>query len=329
MKGALWLPLFMRWNSMKAAETYCLQLLRSRAYELYFAVLFAPPAKRGALAALYAFHLEILHIGEQVQEPLLGEMRLQWWRDSLIEALKKDTQHIAEKEQNSVKTLPVMAPQNPVIAAVTAAINRYNLPPADFLCLCEAARFDLYHDIMPSRAALETYCTALYGTVLQLACRILQGETGDLADKTCRHGGIAQGLAALIRHLPRTQRQGKIYIPADILASVGADEQSLRNSVVRQDPAENPTKRHKIIIEKRKIAIAAIFAWFHEHYKAFIPAQKLLPAGFRPAFLPLAVLPASIKQAEKQQEAVFTTPIIISPLCKQAKISRAAFFNRF
>jgi len=314
---------------MKAAETYCLQLLRSRAYELYFAVLFAPPAKRGALAALYAFQLEILHIGEQVQEPLLGEMRLQWWHDSLMAALKKDIQHTGIKEQNSAETLPIMAQQNPVIAAVTVAINRYNLPPAAFLCLCEAARFDLYRDIMPSRAALETYCTALYGTVLQLACRILGGETSNLADKTCRHGGVAQGLAALIRHLPRTQRQGKIYIPADILASMGVDEQSLRNNVAGQEPAENLAKRHNIIIEKRKIAIAAILACFHEHYKAFIQAQKLLPAGFRPAFLPLAVLPAFIKQAEKRQEAVFTTPLIISPLRKQAKISRAAFFNRF
>ncbi|MEM1315339.1 MAG: squalene/phytoene synthase family protein, partial [Pseudomonadota bacterium] len=37
------------------------------------------------LTALYAFNVEIARIPSVVSEPMLGEIRLQWWRDALEE----------------------------------------------------------------------------------------------------------------------------------------------------------------------------------------------------------------------------------------------------
>jgi phytoene synthase len=45
--------------------------------------LFAPPDRREALLALYAFNAEVARIRETVTEPVLGQMRIQWWRDTL------------------------------------------------------------------------------------------------------------------------------------------------------------------------------------------------------------------------------------------------------
>lgn len=48
--------------------------------------LFAPPEKRQTLFTIYALEFELARIPELVSEPMLGEIRLQWWRE-LIDAI--------------------------------------------------------------------------------------------------------------------------------------------------------------------------------------------------------------------------------------------------
>ena len=51
----------------------------------FLTALFAAAAEREALFALYAFNIEIAKTRETVSEPLIGQMRLQWWRDAIDE----------------------------------------------------------------------------------------------------------------------------------------------------------------------------------------------------------------------------------------------------
>ena len=46
----------------------------------------AAPGDRNALMVLYAFHAELAKVPELVSEPLIGQIRYQWWRDALEEA---------------------------------------------------------------------------------------------------------------------------------------------------------------------------------------------------------------------------------------------------
>ena len=48
--------------------------------------LFAPAERREALFALYAFNYEIARVREAVREPMLGQIRLQWWREAIAAA---------------------------------------------------------------------------------------------------------------------------------------------------------------------------------------------------------------------------------------------------
>src|SRR4051812_12730884 len=43
--------------------------------------LFAPSDRREALFALYAFNYEVARVRESVTQPMLGQIRLQWWRE--------------------------------------------------------------------------------------------------------------------------------------------------------------------------------------------------------------------------------------------------------
>src|SRR5665213_2006368 len=48
----------------------------------YFATLFAPAAQRPFLLALYAFNAEVARVAETVREPMLGAIKLEWWRET-------------------------------------------------------------------------------------------------------------------------------------------------------------------------------------------------------------------------------------------------------
>src|SRR5262245_52552183 len=66
--------------------SYCAALLRRHDQDRYLTALFAPEALREFLFALYAFNLEIARTREAVREPMMGRIRLQWWRDAIAEA---------------------------------------------------------------------------------------------------------------------------------------------------------------------------------------------------------------------------------------------------
>ena len=67
--------------------SYCARLLRQQDPDRYLTALFAPAERREALFALYAFNLELARARESVREPIMGRMRLQWWRDCLPEIM--------------------------------------------------------------------------------------------------------------------------------------------------------------------------------------------------------------------------------------------------
>ena len=48
----------------------------------YLCDLFAKPKAREGLFALHAFNHEVAKIRELVSEPMLGHIRLQWWREA-------------------------------------------------------------------------------------------------------------------------------------------------------------------------------------------------------------------------------------------------------
>src|SRR4051794_37881880 len=56
---------------------------RSRDPDRYLTALFAPAERRPGLFALIAFNDEIARVREAVSQPILGQIRLQWWRDAV------------------------------------------------------------------------------------------------------------------------------------------------------------------------------------------------------------------------------------------------------
>ncbi len=133
------------------------------------------------LMAIYAFDLEIARIPLVVSEPLLGEMRLQFWRDAIA----------AIYEGGMVPGHEIAPPLAEVIAAA-------DLPRAPFDALIEARRSDLTAEPHADRAAFDRYVAATHAGPMALAARALGG--GAATDGIAADLGHAAGVARSLAH---------------------------------------------------------------------------------------------------------------------------------
>lgn len=62
--------------------------LKQKDYDKYLACLFADKDLQPKLAAVFLFHHEIYDIPQNVSEPMVGKIKIQWWRDVLQEILE-------------------------------------------------------------------------------------------------------------------------------------------------------------------------------------------------------------------------------------------------
>ncbi|MCL2384648.1 MAG: squalene/phytoene synthase family protein, partial [Alphaproteobacteria bacterium] len=194
---------------------YCEDLLRRDDRDRWLASFFIPPLQRPHIHALYAFSLEIARVREITSEPLLGEIRLQWWRDAI------DGQDHTGAEAN------------PVYAALLDTINRFSLPKHPLLELIDARLQDLYDEPIEKTAALEKYAEATTASLFLLAMQILDPEAAVTGLGLAKHAGIAYSLTGLLRALPWHCARGQLFIPAEIFRKHGLEGQDIldgRNS---------------------------------------------------------------------------------------------------
>ncbi|HXY99323.1 MAG TPA: phytoene/squalene synthase family protein [Stellaceae bacterium] len=180
-------------------------LVRRHDRDRFLTALFAPASSREALLALYAFNYELAKTREVVSEPMLGRIRLQWWRDALDAVYAGDPPRRHE-----------------VVAPLAAAIRRHSLGRAHFDALIDAREADLVDEAPASLAALETYAEASSARLVLLALEVL-GESGDAAREAGRAIGIAYALSGLLRAVPFHARTRRLYLPRDLVAAAGLE----------------------------------------------------------------------------------------------------------
>ena len=86
--------------------SYCGAEVHRHDPDRFLAALYATPAQRESLLTLYAFNLEIAKVRESVSEPMLGEIRLQWWREALEEAYAGTTRLVEVGGKRLEVTIP-------------------------------------------------------------------------------------------------------------------------------------------------------------------------------------------------------------------------------
>lgn len=255
-------------------------LVRQFDRERYRAALFAPQPLQDHLLSLFAFNIELSRIPEQVSDPTLGEIRLQWWRDALSEAASgRRTGH-------------------PVADALALARRRCLLPDDQIYGMIGARSFDVAGAPMPDVFALEDYLGKSAGAVFLLGAYIL-GWRSEAASRIAMAGGIAFGLAGLLRALPVHAARGVLFLPADRFVANGVKLQDIFAG--EEGEALGPP-----LAELRDHALARLREAAAEF--AVVPPQA------RPAFLPLATVRPVLQRLEHGSHRPLHDVVQLNPL---------------
>lgn len=194
----------------------CAALVEKGDPDRFLATMAAPPAARPALFTLYAANLEIARAPWVTKEPLIAQMRLQFWRDTVND--------------------PAQPPAHEVAGPLAWLITRHSLPPTLFDSLITARERDIDPAPFPDSAALWTYLEDSAGSLMALALRTL----GQSADNQAREWGAAQGLANYFLALPALQAMGRQPLPDHsapaiaVLAAQGLDRLARARAARRQ-----------------------------------------------------------------------------------------------
>jgi phytoene synthase len=238
---------------------HCEALVRAGDKDRFLATLFAPERARRALLALYSFNLEVARVRERAREPMAGEIRLRWWRDVFSAAGGGDVRG------------------NPVAAALSDTIVRYQLPLRAFTDLIDAHEFDLYDDPMGTVEELEGYAGKTASALIVLATLILDERKTAGIGTLAGHAGIAHAIAGLLASFAQHAARRQLYVPLDVLR---------RHGVQPED----------IFAGKSSRELRAALAELRQHARRHLDEAKAQMTLARPAAAP-ALLPVALARA--------------------------------
>lgn len=177
------------------ALSYTAETVRKHDPDRFLLSLFAPPEKRAALCALYAFNYEIAKTREVVTETQLGLIRLQWWRDALAGVYEQD------------KVL-----EHQTLQPLAAAIKAYDLPREALDNLIYAREFDLEDRLPSTLDGMVKYAEYTSAPLLDLSLKIM-GEQAATAAPIA----TAYALTGLLRAVPAHLAQRRCYLPENLV----------------------------------------------------------------------------------------------------------------
>ncbi|MDO5757139.1 MAG: squalene/phytoene synthase family protein [Rhodobacterales bacterium] len=151
------------------------------------AAMAAPVSARPVLFPIYAFNVEVSRAPWMTQEPLIAQMRLQWWRDALDEIV----------QGGRVRRHEVVTPLAAVLDADGAALLDE---------LIKARHWDIARDPFDDEAHLTDYLEKTSGNLMLAAARAL----GRADPAVVMDAGYAAGLANWLRAIPALENAGRV-----------------------------------------------------------------------------------------------------------------------
>lgn len=282
---------------MVDASEHCGSIVRAADRARYLAALLAPEQARPHLLALYAFDCEVMSIRAKVSEPMAGEIRLQWWRDTIDDICRGKTSG------------------HPTAAALGKAIAAGRLPQRALDALLNARIFDLYDDPPETMASLEAYFGETHGAIVQFACLILSGGKDPRSGEAAGHAGVALGLATVLRDLAGNLARGQAFLSADMLARHDLSPQALRQG--------NVTGRAlRPVVDELSLKAG-------RHLQAMGECLDDLPDTLAPAFVHFGVVPSILTRVRRRGHDPLRQMVRIPPLLAQWRVFQAAAFGRY
>jgi phytoene synthase len=167
----------------------CAALVEKADPDRFAAVMASPLVVRPVLFPIYAFNVEVARAPWVTQEPMIAEMRLQWWRDALEEVA----------EGRTVRRHEVVTPLAKILTPLTARLLDRAVA---------ARRWDIYKDSFEDAAHFERYLDETAGSLMWAAAQGLGADEG--ARDSVLALARACGLARFLQAVPELEARGRI-----------------------------------------------------------------------------------------------------------------------
>lgn len=196
----------------------CAALVERGDPDRFLAVMASPPAARAVLFPLYAFNLEVARAPWVTSEPMLAEIRLQWWRDALEDIR---TGKPARRHEVVTPLAEVLDSQACELLTRIADARRWDIARAPFL----------------SEAQFRAHLDATNGNLCWCAARLL----GATDERAVRKVAFADALARWFQAVPTMVAAGLHPLVEDSDAALrGLAEDALDG--IRSATLRGPTR---------------------------------------------------------------------------------------
>jgi phytoene synthase len=179
---------------------------RAFEYERYLAALLMPRNEREPLVLLAAFSAELRRVPSLVTEPMMGSIRLQWWRDALDAAAGGGD---------------VVRSGNPLADALAVTVRRHDLPWGLLQGMIDAAEYAL--DPTPFQHTAETrqYLIKREAALFELSGRVAGARP---PREVWANAGLAYGAFRCAVAYDAARRHGAQTFLSREVAEPAADE---------------------------------------------------------------------------------------------------------
>ncbi|CAF1116902.1 unnamed protein product [Rotaria sordida] len=197
--------------------TYCINNVRKVDYENFICTgLLRPSSLQRPTMAIRALNAELASIRDQVSNTQIGQMRLQFWRET-IDAI-----------YSSLNTNVIKKINQPVAREINLVIKHNQLTKLWFHRLIKSRETTLndmpFTDIEQLENYLEQSITPTYYLLLELA-----KQRSLNTDHIASHLGRSQGLINIVRGIPYNAHKRRCFIPLSYLIEYNVSQQDIFN----------------------------------------------------------------------------------------------------
>ncbi len=188
------------------AERVCQRLARVNAANFYWGFIALSRPQRTAIYALYDFARQV---------------------DDAVDApAGADPRAALEETRRRLRRALAGEPDDEVTTVLARAVASYRIPTSELEGLIEGVERDLTTSRYASWDELAGYCRLVASTVGRMCVRIF-GFDDDIALRHADELGLAMQLTNILRDVRGDLEMGRIYLPADEMATFGITEQHL------------------------------------------------------------------------------------------------------
>ncbi|EGN92145.1 hypothetical protein SERLA73DRAFT_66257 [Serpula lacrymans var. lacrymans S7.3] len=187
---------------------YCREYVQKHDYEGFLTSQFYPRHVQGGYFALKAFYVELAMVPESVSNTVIGQMRMQFWRDAV--------KGISDGRP----------PQHPIAMALYETSQSVHLPAYHLKRIIDARDSELQMPTHLTTDSLTALAESTSSTLLYLLLSLMSLPSSTLSH-AASHLGVAQTFSTLLRAFPFHTSKNRMIIPAEITAKHGVNQEEI------------------------------------------------------------------------------------------------------